>query len=40
MNIEDLTIKEAKELASMFQKCGATQKDFNPYTIGETWFIR
>ena len=40
MNINDLTIGEAKELAGMFQKCEATQKDFNPFTIGDTWFIR
>ena len=39
MKIDDLTIGEAKELAGMFQKCGATKEDAH-WTIGDTWFIR
>ncbi len=39
MNIEELTIKEARQLASMFG--GATGVDkTHPYTIGEGYFIR
>ena len=40
MKIDDLTIGEAKELAKMFQDSNVDQKEFNPYTIGDTWFIR
>lgn len=40
MKIDDLTIGEAKELASMFNKCEAVKSEFNPFTIGDTWFIR
>jgi hypothetical protein len=40
MKIDELTIGEAKELAAMFQKCEVTKQDFNPFTIGDTWFIR
>jgi len=40
MNIDELTIGEAKELAAMFQKFETKLTDANPYTIGDTWFIR
>jgi hypothetical protein len=40
MKIDELTIGEAKELANMFNKCEAVKADFNPYTVGDTWFIR
>ena len=40
MKIDDLTIGEAKELASMFNKCEAVKSEFNPFTIGDIWFIR
>ena len=40
MKIDELTIGEAKELAQMFQRCEAVQKEFNPYTVGDTWFFR
>jgi hypothetical protein len=40
MKIDELTIGEAKELANMFNKCEAVKADFNPFTIGDTWFIR
>jgi len=40
MKIDDMTIGEAKELANMFNKCEAEKVDFNPFTIGDTWFIR
>ena len=40
MDINDLTIGQAKELSNMFQKCEAVKPDFNPFTIGDTWFIR
>jgi hypothetical protein len=39
MDLNDLTIGQAKELAGMFQgKCAVTSD--NPWTIGDTWFIR
>ncbi len=40
MKIDDLTIREAKELANMFNKCEAVKNDFNPFTVGDVWFIR
>jgi len=40
MKIDELTIGEARELANMFNKCEAVKDDFNPWTIGDTWFIR
>jgi hypothetical protein len=39
MKLDELTIGEAKALASMFQKCEAVKSD-HPYTLGDTWFIR
>lgn len=36
MNIESLTIKEAREIAAMF---GSKSND-NPFTIGDNWFFR
>jgi len=39
-SIDELTIGEAKELANIFNKCEAVKVDFNPWTIGDTWFIR
>jgi hypothetical protein len=40
MKIDELTIGEAKELSNMFNKCEAVKTDFNPFTVGDTWFIR
>ena len=40
MDINDLTIGQAKELSGMFQKCEAAKPDINPWTVGDTWFIR
>lgn len=37
MKIEDLTIKEARELASLFSKQSTTD---SPYEIGECYFVR
>jgi hypothetical protein len=37
MNIDDMTIKEAKELASLFGKNKGTE---HPYKIGESYLIR
>ena len=39
MNIEDLTIKEARELSKMFGN-GSTKEDSHPYSIGKNYFIR
>ncbi len=38
MNIEDLTIKEARELAKIF--CGSTAEIKHPFAIGKNYFIR
>jgi hypothetical protein len=40
MDLNSLTIGEANELANMFNKCEAVKADFNPFTVGDTWFIR
>jgi hypothetical protein len=40
MKIDELTIGEAKELAAMFGKCETAKIGPQPYTIGDTWFIR
>ena len=37
MNLDDLTIREAKQLAQMF---GNTDAVDNPYEIGKNYFIR
>jgi hypothetical protein len=39
MNIEDLTIKQAKELASMFNRSLQTEP-FQPFAIGRNYLIR
>lgn len=37
MNIDDLTIKEAKELANLFGKTKSTEQ---PYKLGENYLLR
>jgi hypothetical protein len=39
MNIEDLTIKQARELATLFG-CKAVNENPFPYNIGKNYFIR
>lgn len=39
MNINDLTIKEAKELVNLFGGIGCVEST-KPYTIGENYIIR
>lgn len=38
MNIEELTIKEARELASLFG--GNTKQEQHPFNVGANYFIR
>jgi hypothetical protein len=38
-NIENLTIKEAREIAALIGGCAATPSQ-NPYNIGANYFIR
>lgn len=39
MDINDLTIGQAKELSALFSGKCAVVSD-HPYTIGDTWFVR
>jgi hypothetical protein len=40
MNIEDLTIKEARELIAMFGNAKTTTEQDNPFVIGKVYLIR
>ena len=40
MNIEDLTIKQARELAAIFNPAAASFKSPHPFQIGKKYFIR
>jgi len=40
MEIDNLTIKQARELASMFAKDSVQSSKPNPYKVGKPYFIR